>query len=288
MLLWEHRHRTPRRHGATPGSSRGERSLRCAPRQQYSLRAKVGGGSADHGDHSSQHVLLQQRLAQERLCAHCRQQEGRDLVLPICSSAPCRGQQGPQCPRLPAGGTSGALQSPRSSGSRCWPLPGSSPAPTLHGSLHGHGQHTGHHGLVEVPAALRVLLALQGHAVQALARGDHLLGTASLAPCRAQALSHHTAAARTPCRCRQHPGAATTSKKPSSCPDTRCPAACSRLRYLSAPSGDAAAGRGRSPSRCWCAWTRLPGPAGSAAAGSGGPGISPPPALRGKHTSGGC
>lgn len=190
MLLWEHHHRTPRRHEATPGSSRGERSLRCAPRQQYSLRAKVGGGSTDHRDHGSQHVLLQQRLAQEWLGALCRQQ-GRDLVLQMCSSAPGRGQQGPQCPRLPAGGSSSALQSPRSSGSRCRPLPGSSPAPTLHSSLHGHGQQTGHHGLVEVPAALRVLLALQGHAVQALAHGDHLLGTASLAPCRAQTLSHH-------------------------------------------------------------------------------------------------
>lgn len=97
--------------GPPPWSSRGGRSLPRVPRQHYSLRAKVGGGSADHGDHGGQHVLLQQRLAQERVGALCRQQEERDVQLP--SSASGRGQQGPQCPRLPAGGSSSALQGPR-------------------------------------------------------------------------------------------------------------------------------------------------------------------------------
>lgn len=79
-----------------------------------------------------------------------------------------------------------------------------------------------------------------------------------------------------------------TSNGGSSCPDTLHGAACCGLHYLSAPFGDAAAGQGRSPSRCWCGWTRLPGPAGSVATGSSGHGSSPPPALKRKHTSEGC
>lgn len=244
---------------------------------------------------------------------------GRTQPQPLDPHRPSdRGQRCPQCPRLPAGGSSSAGCRVREPGELpAYPPSCSSPAPTLHGSLHGHGQQAGHHRLVVVPAAFCILLALQGHAVQALAHRDHVLGIPGLTPCRAQSTSHQTVAAATPLICsgilgqcrppytpssggihspalgsqhRCHPRSPLdiTSNGGSSCPDTLHGAACCGLHYLSAPFGDAAAGQGRSPSQCWCGWTRLPGPAGSVAAGSSGHGSSPPPALKRKHTSEGC
>lgn len=52
------------------------------PPQRHSLRAQVSGGSADDWDHGSQHLFLQQCLAQQRVGALCRQQEERDMLEP--------------------------------------------------------------------------------------------------------------------------------------------------------------------------------------------------------------
>lgn len=301
------------------------------PPQHHSLRAQVSGGSADDKDHGSQHLFLQQCLAQQRVDALCRQPEGRDTLelagqreeagtAPCPSPPPSRGsgaRSARGCRRAAAAAPAAGSRSAQSPGSACSPLPAcpSSPASTLHGSLQGHGQQAGHHSPVVVPAALRVLLALQGHAVQALAHGDHVLGVPSLTPCKAQSPPHRTATAPTPTPCpacagipgqssppyspagsqptlgslyRPHSLPARIGKGGSSRPDALCGAACRRLCYLSAPSGDAAAARGRSRSGCWCGWTQLPGPAGSGAAGSGGHRGSPPLALQRKHTSEGC
>lgn len=187
------------------------------PPQHHSLGAQVSGGSADDEDHGSQHLLLQQCLAQQRVDALCRQREGRDTLelaaqreeagTARCPSLELPGGSGARSARgcrraaaeAPAAG-SGAAQGPRSACPLLSPFP-ASPAPTLHGSLQGHGQQAGHHSPVVVPAALRVLLALQGHAVQALAHRDHVLGVPSLAPCRAQSPPHQTATAPTPTPC---------------------------------------------------------------------------------------
>lgn len=146
---------------------------------------------------------------------------------------------------------SGTLES---LGIACSPLSHCSPALTLHGCLHSHGQQARHNRLVEVPAALGILLALQGHAVQALAHRDHVLGVPGLSPCRAESPPSQTASTSSPLICSRilgqcnssdshstsgshSPGVgslyhchssslpAITSNRGSSCPDTLCGAA---------------------------------------------------------------
>ena len=150
----------------------------------------MSGGSTDDGDHGSQHLLLQQSLAQQRVGALCRQWEERDALEPAAQS----GEAGTALNLHQPWGRAAGPGSPGAAGS---PFFCSSPAPTLRSSLHGHGQQAGHHGPVVVPAAFCILLALQGHVVQALAHGDHILGVPGLTPCGAQSPLHQIATAPT-------------------------------------------------------------------------------------------
>lgn len=109
--------------------------------------------------------------------------------------------EGHGCQKASAAALTAGSGTPESPGVACSPLSPSSPALTLHGCLHSHGQQARHYRLVEVPAALCILLALQGHAVQALAHRDHVLGVPGLGPCRAQLPSHQTASTPSPLIC---------------------------------------------------------------------------------------
>lgn len=93
MLLWEGHRRAPATSQEAQGppvpTAAGGRSLSPphngvpgVPPQRHSLRAQVSGGSADDRDHGSQHLLLQQHLAQQRVGALCRQREERAMLDP--------------------------------------------------------------------------------------------------------------------------------------------------------------------------------------------------------------
>lgn len=188
MLLWECHQRIPEYllcgaaegHAACPSPE----AVSSIPHQHYSLRAKVSGGSTDNRDHGSQHLLLQQRLAYQWVAALCKQRVEREAVEPTGTAQrqaqPCdphamehrcsASDQGPAVPAFAVG-----WQQQRSlldqEAQRTAAVLSLARAAllTLCGSLNSHSQQTRHHCLVVVPAALRVLLALQGHAVQALA-----------------------------------------------------------------------------------------------------------------------
>lgn len=166
------------------------------------------------------------------------------------------------CQQAPAVAPTAGSGTPESPGVACSPLSHSSPALTWHGCLHSHGQQAWHHCLVKVPAALSILLALQGHTVQALAHRDHVLGVLGLSPCRAQPPPSQTASTPCPLICTRilgqcsssdshstsgihSPGVdslyhchssslpAITSNRGSSCPDMLCGAACrSSITFL--------------------------------------------------------